>query len=376
MRPFSTAAGESSSAPVHQRAGELPSSANEKYLHVEAPIQCSNCGVDHLVIKKAATSILLRTQVPATPNPEWQPPHFEAPPAAAQLLHGDRSGWIRVQVLAVPTAGPDAAAGHWPRSLAGNSPSPSGQEKQARRGASAPLEPRLRTSDSVDSIGLQQGGHEERGSSSGGSGGGADSGVSGGGGGGGGPVSSAGKSQKPPWSPGSDVSASNASKASSRDGSAPGKGSRRSGSSTLQPAGSMPPVHRLQYAFSDASDGVDGGPRSGSPSGEPALLAVAAPAAAQASETRADLAPSSAPAALLSPFAQAGVGGLEGDSGDNSDYETASEEGSGGLRLLTSPDRANSASPGCLRWAPQPGTCICINCKVRPAADCSSRRIA
>lgn len=154
-------------------------------------------------------------------------------------------------------------------------------------------------------------------------------------------------------------------------------GSRRSGSSTLLPAGSMPPVHRLQHAFSDASDGVGGGSCSGSPNGEPAPLAAAAPAAAQASETHADLAPSSAPAALLSPFAQAaGVGGPEGDSGDNSDYETASEEGSGGLGLLASPDRANSASPGCLRWAPQPVTCICINFKVSPAADCSSRRIA
>ena len=313
--------------------------------------------------------------MPATPNPEWQPPHFEAPPAAAQLLHGDRSGWIRVQVLAVPTAGPDAAAGHWPRSLAGNNPSPSGQEKQqARRGASAPLEPWLRTSDSVDSIELQQGGHEERGGSSDGSGGG---GGSGSGGGGGGPVGSAGKRQKPPWAPGSDASPSSASKASSRDGSSPGKGSRRSGSSTLLPAGSMPPVHRLQHAFSDASDGVGGGSCSGSPNGEPAPLAAAAPAAAQASEPHADLAPSSAPAALLSPFAQAaGVGGPEGDSGDNSDYETASEEGSGGLGLLASPDRANSASPGCLRWAPQPVTCICINFKVSPAADCSSRRIA
>jgi hypothetical protein len=256
-------------------------------------------------------------QVPASPKPEWQPLAIGQHSEAAQLLHSVGAKRIRVSISAEPSHASPAAQ------LYGSvqQPGAAGLAASGRDGGAQPAwvaslhaphaadAAQLRTSDSVDSIELLQGGAR--------------------------------------LTPGR--SSSGGSAVCSRAFSTGGAGSARrrqpphDGHAT---AGSVANQH-------NGSSCADNGDLSGAQPAAAMHSANGTHAAVPAADSKAEaLVPAAQlppPAALLpSPFALEGGrhssgGGVEAESDGNSDYETASEEGGAGL------DRAHSASPSRLR---------------------------
>lgn len=263
-------------------------------------------------------------QVPASPNPEWQPPRFELRPDAAQLTNGAHPSRLRVDVFAVPSA-TRQSSGACPQSqhqrqhqqpdglVACRQDSASVQ--RPGRETSVPSESQLRTSDSFDSIELHQGhgsqaaGCSERVSGDGGSG------TAGG---------SSGQQLRQPHA------------AESKQRAGPSNG-RRVSKDTICTSSS----HREAEAAGYDEPSANGG------------LALPASPVVHGSYAAASTAALPPAIVLPSPFARASGGrhsAAEGDSDvdGNSDYETASEEGSGAAGL-GSPERMRSASPGRLK---------------------------
>lgn len=240
-------------------------------------------------------------------------------PEAAKLLHSVGARRIRVSVSAEPSHASPAAQSH----SSSQRPAAPGSAASGAQGSVQPAwaaslhEPRtadpaqLRTSDSVDSIELLQGG----------------------------PCLAAGRSA----SSGSAVSGGVPGR------SGPGSGRRRQPlDAALTTAGSVADQHNSKSRSSNGIGSGDG--RSPQQAGSVHSAKdnhAALPAADSAEESPVPAAPP--PAALQpSPFAleggrQNGSGGADGESDGNSDYETASEEGGAGL------ERAHSASPSRLK---------------------------
>ena len=258
-------------------------------------------------------------QVPASPNPEWQPLAIRQHTEAAQLLHSAGAKRIRVSIFAEPSHASPAAELHGSVQQPGAAgPAASGRRGSARPAWAASMhEPhavdaaQLRTSDSVDSIELLQGG-----------------------------------ARLTPGRSGSGGSAA-CSRAPSRGGA--GSARRRQpphdGDAT---AGSVADEHNGS-SCADSGDLAGAQPAAAMHSVNGTHAAV--PAADSKAETPVPAAQLPPPAALLpSPFALDGGrhcsgSGADADSDGNSDYETASEEGGAGL------ERAHSASPSRLKYA-------------------------